>query len=169
MLELADPAPVALRERVRGLLWVIGSLTRPEPAMGRRWAARVADVHPDPALLDIGHGLTVLLMRPGSIVVSDGDGTAPLSPVELAAAARPDPFCRFETSCSPTLRKLTSTPRRFGPWPATCRRRCATRGRGRWASTAAACGCGSRPRRATTTSGWGGAARSRRPPTCVWR
>ena len=44
MLELADPAPVALRERVRGLLWVIGSLTRPEPAMARRWAARVADV-----------------------------------------------------------------------------------------------------------------------------
>ena len=97
MLELADPAPVALRERVRGLLWVIGSLTRPEPAMARRWAARVADVNPDPALLDVGHGLTVLLMRPGSMVVADGDGTAPLSPVELAAA-RPDPFCRFETS-----------------------------------------------------------------------
>ena len=65
--------------------------------MARRWAARVADVQPDPALLDVGHGLTVLLLRPGSIVVSDGDGTAPLSPVELAAA-RPDPFCRFETS-----------------------------------------------------------------------
>jgi Protein of unknown function (DUF2470) len=65
--------------------------------MGRRWAARVADLRPDPALLDVGHGLTVLLLRPGSIVVADGDGTAPLSPVELAAA-RPDPFCRFETS-----------------------------------------------------------------------
>ncbi len=97
MLELADPAPVPLRERVRGLLWVIGALTRPEAAMARRWAARVADVRPDPALLDVGHGLTVLLLRPGSIVVADGDGTAPLSPVELAAA-RPDPFCRFETS-----------------------------------------------------------------------
>lgn len=97
MLELADPAPVPLRERVRGLLWVIGSLTRPEPAMARRWAARVADVNPDPALLDVGHGLTVLTLRPGSVVVADGDGTAPLSPVELAAA-RPDPFCRFETS-----------------------------------------------------------------------
>jgi Protein of unknown function (DUF2470) len=97
MLELADRAPVLLREPVRGLLWVIGALSRPEPAMGRRWAARVADVRPDPALLDVGHGLTVLLLRPGSIVVADGDGTAPLSPVELAAA-RPDPFCRFETS-----------------------------------------------------------------------
>jgi Protein of unknown function (DUF2470) len=97
MLELADPAPVALRERVRGLLWVIGALSRPESAEARRWAARVADVDPDPALLDVGHGLTVLLLRPGSIVLSDGDGTAPLSPVEMAAA-RPDPFCRFETS-----------------------------------------------------------------------
>ncbi len=97
MLELADPAPVSLREPVRGLLWVIGALSRPEAAMGRRWAARVADLRPEPALLDVGHGLTVLLLRPGSIVVADGDGTAPLSPVELAAA-RPDPFCRFETS-----------------------------------------------------------------------
>ncbi len=97
MLELADPAPVPLRERVRGLLWVIGALTRPDAGMARRWAARVADVRPDPALLDVGHGLTVLLLRPGSIVLADGDGTAPLSPVELAAA-RPDPFCRFETT-----------------------------------------------------------------------
>jgi len=53
MLELADPTPVPLREPVRGLLWVIGSLTRPEPAMARRWAARVADVNPDPGLLDV--------------------------------------------------------------------------------------------------------------------
>ncbi|HEY0815298.1 MAG TPA: DUF2470 domain-containing protein [Pseudonocardia sp.] len=97
MLELADPAPVALREPVRGLLWVIGTLTRPGDDMARRWVARVADVRPDPALLDIGHGLTLLLLEPGSIVVADGDGTAPLSPVELAAA-RADPFCLFETA-----------------------------------------------------------------------
>jgi hypothetical protein len=97
MLELADPAPVPLRERVRGLLWVLGTLTRPDADTARRWAARVADVRPDPALLDVGHGLTLVLLTPGSIVVSDGDGTAALAPVELAAA-RPDPFSRFETS-----------------------------------------------------------------------
>ena len=97
MLELADPAPVPLRERVRGLLWVIGTLSRPDDTTARRWAARVADVRPDPALLDVGHGQTAVLLRPGSVVVSDGDGTAALSPVEMAAA-RPDPFCRFESS-----------------------------------------------------------------------
>jgi hypothetical protein len=97
MLELADPTPVPLREPVRGLLWVMGTLTRPDLEMARRWAARVADVRPDPALLDVGHGLTLLLLKPGSIVVSDGDGTAALAPVELAAA-RADPFCRFETT-----------------------------------------------------------------------
>lgn len=97
MLELADATPVLLRESVRGLLWVIGTLNRPDEEMARRWAARVADVRPDPALLDVGHGLTLVLLKPGSIVVSDGDGTAALSPVELAAA-RADPFCRFETT-----------------------------------------------------------------------
>ncbi len=97
MVELADPTPVPLREPVRGLLWVIGTLTRPDADMARRWAARVADVRPDPALLDVGHGLTLLLLKPGSIVVSDGDGTAALAPVELAAA-RADPFCRFEST-----------------------------------------------------------------------
>lgn len=97
MLELADPTPVPLREAVRGLLWVIGTLTRPDEDMARRWAARVADVRPDPALLDVGHGSTRVLLKPGSIVVADGDGTAALAPVELAAA-RADPFCRFETA-----------------------------------------------------------------------
>ncbi len=97
MLELADPTPVPLRESVRGLLWVMGTLTRPDAEIARRWAARVADVRPDPTLLDVGHGLTLVLLKPGSIVVSDGDGTASLSPVELAAA-RADPFCRFETT-----------------------------------------------------------------------
>jgi Protein of unknown function (DUF2470) len=97
MLELADPTPVPLREPVRGLLWVIGTLTRPDAEMARRWASRVADIRPDPALLDVGHGLSLLLLKPGSIVVADGDGTAALAPVELAAA-RADPFCRFETA-----------------------------------------------------------------------
>ena len=80
------------------LLWVIGSLTRPEPAMARRWAARVADVAPGPGAArrrPRPHGAAAC--GPVRSSSSDGDGTAPLSPVELAAA-RPDPFCRFETS-----------------------------------------------------------------------
>jgi Protein of unknown function (DUF2470) len=94
MLEIADPAPVALREPVRALLWITGVLAHPADA--RRLAAAVADVRPDPALLDLGHGATLVRLQPGSVVVSDGDGTAALRPAVLAAA-RPDPFCLTES------------------------------------------------------------------------
>jgi hypothetical protein len=95
MLELADRAPVDLREPVRGLLWITGQLTVPTADHARRIAARIADVHPDPALLDLGHGATLVRLVPGSVVLSDAEGTAALAPVALAAA-RPDPFCRYE-------------------------------------------------------------------------
>lgn len=95
MLELRDRAPVDLREPVRALLWITGQLTVPEPASARRIAARIADVRPDPTLLDLGHGTTLARLTPGSVVLSDAEGTAALAPVALAAA-RPDPFCRYE-------------------------------------------------------------------------
>lgn len=95
MLELADPAPVDLREPVRGLVWVTGWVHVPDPASARRLAVQVADVRPHPALLDVGEGVTVLRMVPGSVVLADAEGSTALTPVELAAA-RPDPFCRVE-------------------------------------------------------------------------
>lgn len=95
MLELADHAPVDLREPVRALVWITGRLTVPDPGKARTIAARVADVRPDPALLDLGHGATLVRLTPGSIVISDAEGTAALAPVVLAAA-RPDPFSCFE-------------------------------------------------------------------------
>jgi len=95
MLELTDPAPVDLREPVRGLLWITGWVQVPDPASARRLAAHVADLAPHPALLDVGHCATLLRMVPGSVVLSDAEGSAALTPVELAAA-RPDPFCRAE-------------------------------------------------------------------------
>lgn len=94
MLEIADPAPVDLREPVRALLWITGVLAHPADA--RRMAAAVAEVRPDPGLLDLGHGATLVRLQPGSVVVSDGDGTAALRPAALAAA-RPDPFCLAES------------------------------------------------------------------------
>jgi Protein of unknown function (DUF2470) len=94
MLELADRAPVDLREPVRGLLWITGWLWRPDPAAARRMALQV-DAHPQDRLLDLGHGATLVRLDPGSAVLSDGDGCAALRPVDLAAA-RPDPFCRME-------------------------------------------------------------------------
>ncbi len=95
MLELADRAPVDLREPVRGLLWITGWLWLPDPRSARRAALQVADVHPDHRLLDLGHGATLVRLDPGSAVLADGDGSAALGPVDLAAA-RPDPFCRME-------------------------------------------------------------------------
>jgi Protein of unknown function (DUF2470) len=95
MLELADRAPVDLREPVRGLLWITGWLWAPEPRAARRMALQVADVRPHERLLELGHGATLVRLDPGSAVLADGDGTAALSSVDLAAA-RPDPFCRLE-------------------------------------------------------------------------
>ena len=104
MLELTDRAAVDLREPVRGLLWIVGRLWLPEPAAARRMAVQVADVAPllpgrggttQHHLLDLGHGATLVRLDPGSAVLADSDGSAALSPIDLAAA-RPDPFCRLE-------------------------------------------------------------------------
>jgi uncharacterized protein DUF2470 len=95
MLELADRAPVDLREPVRGLLWITGWLWLPERRAARRMALQVADACPDDRLLELDHGATLVRLDPGSAVLADGDGSAALGPVDLAAA-RPDPFCRME-------------------------------------------------------------------------
>lgn len=95
MLELADSAPVDLREPVRGLLWITGRLSVVDPARARRIAVALAERHPRPALLDLGHGATMVRLTPDSAVLSDAEGSAALAPVDLAAA-RPDPFCGHE-------------------------------------------------------------------------
>lgn len=95
MLELADAAPVDLREPVRGLLWITGHLTAVDDERARRIAVGLAEYHPHPALLELGHGARMVRLTPGSAVLSDAEGTAALAPVDLAAA-RPDPFCRYE-------------------------------------------------------------------------
>ena len=88
VLELADPAPVTLREPVRGLLWIAETAARAE-------ALAIAEERADPRLLDTGHGLAVLRLVPASLVLADAEGT---SSVQIAqfASARPDPFCRQE-------------------------------------------------------------------------
>jgi hypothetical protein len=95
MLELSDLAPVDLRVPVRGLLWITGWLQLLDPASARRLALRVADVQPHPALLQLGHGAVLVRLVPGCAVLSDAEGTAALTPVDLAHA-QPDPFCRAE-------------------------------------------------------------------------
>lgn len=96
MCELADLAPVDLREPTRGLLWITGRL-RALSAEAARWrAVRIAEDRPAGALLDVGHGGTLLCLHPASVVLADGEGTQSIRP-DAFAAAEPDPFSRWET------------------------------------------------------------------------
>lgn len=95
MLELVDRAPVALREPVRGILWITGRLRPLGSGCERRAAARMAQDQPDPSLLDVGHDARLVRLQAGTAVISDAEGSAPLSIPDLTAA-RPDPFCRME-------------------------------------------------------------------------
>jgi hypothetical protein len=95
MVELADRAAVALREPVRGLLWITGWLRTLSGDDSREDVLAVADARPDSRLLDVGHGVTALRLIPVSLVLADGDGTSSLRPAEFGSA-EPDPFCRHE-------------------------------------------------------------------------
>ncbi len=95
MVEVADRAAVALREPVRGLLWITGWLRTLTGERSRQAALEVAEAKPDSRLLDVGHGMTVLRLTPVSLVLADGDGTGSLLPRDFGDAT-PDPFCRYE-------------------------------------------------------------------------
>jgi len=95
MIEIVDLAPVPLREPVRGLLWITGRLAPLELEVARMLAVELAEVRPDPRLLDLGHGATLLRLEPLSMVVADADGTHPMTPADFAAA-EVDPFCTQE-------------------------------------------------------------------------
>lgn len=97
MLELTGSTPVPLAEPVRELLWLVGRIEQEDPATRRDRALQLAETAPHPNLLDAGRGATLLRLRPASLVYSDAEGCAPLSPSELARAV-PDPFCRVETA-----------------------------------------------------------------------
>jgi hypothetical protein len=95
MVEVVDIAPVPLRESVRGLLWITGTLVAlPLPA-ARGVALSIAAERPDPRLLDLGHGATMLRLTPVSMVIADADGTHPVTPATFGSCA-PDPFCHQE-------------------------------------------------------------------------
>ncbi|WP_199440686.1 DUF2470 domain-containing protein [Umezawaea beigongshangensis] len=95
VLELADQAPVQLREPVRGLLWITGWLRALDAVEAREEVLAVVDERPDPRLLDAGHGATVLRLAPASLVIADAEGTSSVVPEQFATAA-PDPFCGQE-------------------------------------------------------------------------
>lgn len=97
VLELTDYAPLPLREPVRSLVWVRGRVY-PVPAHAvREMVDMIASDHPDPALLDVGSGQSLLLLGADSVVVADATGAEPVAVSDLLAA-RPDPFCEFEAA-----------------------------------------------------------------------
>lgn len=96
VLELTDLAPVRLREPVRALVWIRGTLNPVDPATITALTAHIAEEVPDAALLDVGHTTTLLRLRMASTVITDHSGAEAISIDELAAA-EPDPFSRMET------------------------------------------------------------------------
>ncbi|WP_306357219.1 MULTISPECIES: DUF2470 domain-containing protein [unclassified Nocardia] len=97
VLELTDHAPLRLREPVRALVWLRGWV-RAVPAHAQRaLATHVAEDHPHPNLLDVGHTTTLLRLVVDSAVVADTTGAESVCRDGLRAA-RPDPFCGMEAA-----------------------------------------------------------------------
>ncbi|MPY78362.1 MAG: DUF2470 domain-containing protein [Actinophytocola sp.] len=95
LLELTDVAPVGLRERTRGLLWITGWLRLLPSKAARHRAVMLAEERPAAELLDVGHDARMACLHPSSLVLADSDGTHPLLPHQFAKA-EPDPFCEYE-------------------------------------------------------------------------
>jgi hypothetical protein len=107
VLELADYAPLPLREPVRSLVWIRGRLHQVSPSTVSGLLDLIAAEHPHPALLQV--------QTPGSGPVADGDTQYLLARLEIESvvvtdatgadavdaaallAARPDPFCALES------------------------------------------------------------------------
>jgi hypothetical protein len=107
VLELADYAPLPLREPVRSLVWIRGRLHRVPLPTVHRLLDRIAAEDPNPALLQVqtlesgpvaDDDTRYLLARLGieSVVVTDATGAEAVD-VGTLLAARPDPFCAFES------------------------------------------------------------------------
>jgi hypothetical protein len=109
VLELADYAPLPLREPVRSLVWIRGRLHRVPPSEVRDMLDLIAAEHPHPALLQVqtpasaskplAEGDTQYLLARleiESVVVTDATGAEAVDSAALLAA-RPDPFCAFES------------------------------------------------------------------------
>lgn len=113
LLELADYAPLPMREPVRSLVWVRGRLHQVPPGAVSEMLDMIATEHPNAALLQVETPnsqisqksmsgaeetrYTLLRLEIASVVVTDATGAEPVSVADLLAA-RPDPFCSIESA-----------------------------------------------------------------------
>jgi hypothetical protein len=104
---LTDYAPLPLREPVRSLVWIRGRLHQVPPPAVPRLLDGIAAEHPNPVLLQVQtlesgpvaeNDTRYLLARLDieSVVVTDSTGAEAVD-VGALLAARPDPFCAFES------------------------------------------------------------------------
>jgi hypothetical protein len=114
VLELADYAPLPLREPVRSLVWIRGRLQQVPLPMVHGVLDRIAAEQPHSALLQVrtvesgpgaGARYSLLRLEIESVVVTDASGAEAVE-VTALLAARPDPFCTVE-SC--WIRHLDTT------------------------------------------------------------
>ncbi|WP_407687835.1 DUF2470 domain-containing protein [Mycobacterium sp. HUMS_1102779] len=107
VLELADHAPLPLREPVRSLVWVRGRMREVPPCAVTGLLDLIASEDPNPALLQVrtprsrcsgdGGRYALLRLEIASVVVADVTGAEAVDVADLLAA-RPDPFCAIEST-----------------------------------------------------------------------
>lgn len=95
MLELADCAPISLRERVRSLIWLSGRVHAVPAELERELAIEIAGDHPDARLLDVGHGHCLLRLHLDNAVIATATGASAVA-ADALASAQPDPFWEYE-------------------------------------------------------------------------
>ena len=107
MLELTDSAPLPVRQPVRGLVWIAGRVRVLPARVARRAALRIAAEVADERLLDVGHADVLLRMDPGSVVLSDAEGTGTFTPAQVAAAPHDPLVSRRRRLARPPRRRRT--------------------------------------------------------------
>lgn len=95
LLEVTDYAPIDLREQVRALVWLTGTLYPVPHELQRDLAIEIATDHPDDGLLDIGHGYSLLRLQVDNAVIANSSGAASVPATELVDV-EPDPFWEYE-------------------------------------------------------------------------
>ncbi|SEH57256.1 Protein of unknown function [Mycolicibacterium rutilum] len=103
VLEMTDYAPLPLREPVRSLVWIRGTLHDVPAGEVPPLLDLVASEDPNPALLQVnstnaddGGGFALLRLEIDSVVVADSTGAESVG-VSTLLGARPDPFCAMES------------------------------------------------------------------------
>lgn len=109
VLEITDYAPLPLREPIRSLVWIQGSLRDVPLAEVPSLLDLIATSEPNPALLQVNAGhdspqrghrddtrYTLMRLEIESVVVADSTGAESVA-LSALLGARPDPFCAMES------------------------------------------------------------------------